>query len=378
MKVFVAVILLGTIINNSTSMIYTGRIYEVSSSGVPNFPEFVARVELNDIEVMRCDSVTKKFEPKQSWMNRVTEDDPHFWEWTSNRCLHDQQVDKESIENVKQHFNQTEGAHLWQTMFGCQWNDETDEVTGYMQYAFDGEDFISLDMSTDTWVTAKSQAFSTKLRWERRGYILQVKHFIDQICINWLKKIVRYGEDTLKRTVLPVVSLLQTSPSSPVTCHATGFYPERALLFWTKDGNKLQDIGENLPNGNGTFQSFVDLDVSSVPPEDWGRFSCVFQLSGVKEDLITKLEQNKIRTNAKSTASYVAGIVVFVVFVVFVVAVAVFIWRKGKTNPQNDSQDLRPAAQVTTSGGSSTSSQEDQERQRLNPEAAEAQAPEEQ
>ncbi|KAG7219351.1 hypothetical protein INR49_019111 [Caranx melampygus] len=39
------------------------------------------------------------------------------------------------------------------------------------------------------------------------------------------------------------------------------FYPHRALLFWTKDGEELhEDVeqGEILPNHDGTFQMTVD------------------------------------------------------------------------------------------------------------------------
>uniref|UniRef100_A0A8C6S4Y6 Ig-like domain-containing protein n=1 Tax=Neogobius melanostomus TaxID=47308 RepID=A0A8C6S4Y6_9GOBI len=91
------------------------------------------------------------------------------------------------------------------------------------------------------------------------------------------------------------------SSSSPVTCFASGFYPDKAKLFWTKDGEELQeDWGKIRPNHDGTFQSSVSLDLSSVPTGDWDRYSCVFQLSGVKDDLITKLDPGLIRTNGET------------------------------------------------------------------------------
>ncbi|KAI3358163.1 hypothetical protein L3Q82_003162 [Scortum barcoo] len=99
---------------------------------------------------------------------------------------------------------------------------------------------------------------------------------------------------------LPSVSLLQKSPSSPVSCHATGFYPDRATLIWRKDGEELHedvDHGEILPNHDGSFQMSVDLKLSSVTPEDWSRYDCVFHLSGVKDDIVTKLDKAEIRTN---------------------------------------------------------------------------------
>ncbi|XP_031150534.2 major histocompatibility complex class I-related gene protein-like [Sander lucioperca] len=103
---------------------------------------------------------------------------------------------------------------------------------------------------------------------------------------------------------VPSVSLLQKSPSSPVSCHATGFYPDRAMMFWRKDGEELHedvDLGEILPNHDGSFQMSADLDLSSVPAEDWRRYDCVFQLSGVEDDIVTKQDKAKIRTNREKT-----------------------------------------------------------------------------
>ncbi len=96
------------------------------------------------------------------------------------------------------------------------------------------------------------------------------------------------------------MSLLRKSPSSPVSCHATGFYPDRAVMFWRKDGDELHedvDHGEILPNHDGSFQMSVDLKLSSVTPEDWRRYDCVFHLSGVKDDIVTRLDKAEIRTN---------------------------------------------------------------------------------
>ena len=71
-------------------------------------------------------------------------------------------------------------------------------------------------------------------------------------------------------------------------------------MFWRKDGEEIhEDVerGEILPNHDGSFQMSVDLDLSSVTPEDWRRYDCVFQLSGMKDDIITKLDKAVIRTN---------------------------------------------------------------------------------
>uniref|UniRef100_A0A3B4A4L2 Ig-like domain-containing protein n=1 Tax=Periophthalmus magnuspinnatus TaxID=409849 RepID=A0A3B4A4L2_9GOBI len=290
---------------NPQTFIHTLRIFETSSSQVPNFPEYVVVGVLNDLEILRCDGETRRNKPKQEWMNRVTEDDPLFWIWTTQSSFSEMRLFKSSIIIKHKHFHDVcvPGAHIWQWMFGCDWDDETDDITGYVQCAFDGEDFISLDPSTESWVAAKSEAVFTKMRWERSGQIQRYKHYIHKVCNVGLKNFVRYGEKTLRRTELPLVSLLQKSSSSPVTCHATGFYPDRARLFWTKDGDELLedvDPGEILPNEDATFQTSVTLDLSSVPSKDWDRYHCVFQVSGDKKKYVTRLDQSKIRTNGES------------------------------------------------------------------------------
>jgi hypothetical protein len=44
----------------------------------------------------------------------------------------------------------------------------------------------------------------------------------------------------------------------------------------------------------------VDLDLTAVPQEDWGRYECVVQLKGI-EDIPTPLDPALIRTNGGKT-----------------------------------------------------------------------------
>ena len=66
-----------------------------------------------------------------------------------------------------------------------------------------------------------------------------------------------------------------------------------------RDGEELYDHvdhGEVLPNPDGTFQVSVDLDLASVPREDWRRYECVVQVKGI-EDILTRLDPALVRTN---------------------------------------------------------------------------------
>ncbi|CAL1616438.1 unnamed protein product [Knipowitschia caucasica] len=321
------------LIKDAESMVHSLMYFHTSSTDVTNFPEFVAVGYVNGLQITHYDSNTKRVVPKQKWMEKITEDDPQYWDRNTELHLNSEMVDKVNTEIVKQRLNQTEGSHMWQRMAGCEWNNETNEINGYDQYGFDGEDFIAFDLKTETFVTPRPEAVATKHKWERIGETDGWKHYITHICVDYLKRHVRNGQSVLMRKELPLVSFLQKSPSAPVTCHATGFYPDKALLFWTIDGDELHDgveFWEILPNNDDTFQMSTDIDLSSVPPEDWGRYQCVFRLLG-KPDMYFRLDPDKIRTNAKKHTGLIAAAVSVSVLALFaVVGFALYRWCKAK------------------------------------------------
>ncbi|XP_061784190.1 major histocompatibility complex class I-related gene protein-like isoform X2 [Nerophis lumbriciformis] len=311
-----------------TPVIHSLKYFRTASSQVPNFPEYVSVGYVDGVEIIYYDSNIRKAESKQDWMNKITAEDPNYWQRVTERNVVREHVYKYNIETLKKRFNQTGGVHTFQKMSGCEWNDETDEVKGWEQISYDGEDFISLDMKTWTFTAAKQQAFPTKLKWDQNILDLDdTKYYYTEECPSYLKKYVEYGKKVLMRTELPEVFLLQKTPSSPVTCMATGFYPDLADLFWRKDGEQIfEDVehGELLPNHDGTFQMSVDLKVE-VTAEVEGKYECVFQLSGVKEDLVTKLERRSILSNASHEGNVSVTATLAVLAVVVLLAAGIFI-----------------------------------------------------
>ncbi|XP_059907372.1 uncharacterized protein LOC132457233 isoform X12 [Gadus macrocephalus] len=297
-------LLLG-LLSGGSAVIHSLRYFYTASSGLSSFPEYVSVGMVDEVQIVHYDSVSKRAVPKQAWMDQGTREDKDYWEGETGRYQGSQQVYKVSIETVKKRFNQTGGAHIVQVMSGCEWDDEDDTTDGYRQHAYDGEDFLAFDLKTLTWVAPVRQAVPTKLRWDQdRAYNQHLKNYLTKVCVDWLKKYLAYGKSTLQRTERPRVSLLQRSPSSPVVCHATAFYPDRVVVFWRRDGQELHeqvDPGEVLPNHDGTFQVSVDLNLTAVPLEDWGRYECVVQLKGI-EDISTPLDPALIRTNGGKTA----------------------------------------------------------------------------
>ncbi|XP_036945505.1 major histocompatibility complex class I-related gene protein-like isoform X2 [Acanthopagrus latus] len=307
------------------------------SSGLPDFPAYVGALVVDDNLVGYCDDSKKTIDSKQEWLKKLLEDDPYQLELYRGACFGWLPTFfKVTINNLKQRFNQSGGVHILQRLNGCEWDDETGEVVGFNQYGYDGEDFISLDLKTETWIAPKQQAVSTKLRWDAdKARMKMIQNYFTVIYPEQLKKYVHYGRSFLLRTELPSVSLLQKTPSSPVSCLATGFYPHRASLVWRKDGEELHeevDHGEILPNHDGTFQMSVDLKLSSVTPEDWTRYDCVFQLSGVKEEIITKLEKDRIRTNwvKPSNMTVLVTAAVVVLALILIGAAGFIVYKKKK------------------------------------------------
>nr|ABX80523.1 MHC class I alpha antigen [Epinephelus akaara] len=348
MKAWIYLGLLLLSLHGASAMTHSLKYFYTTSSQVPNFPEFVIVGLVDEVEVVHYDSNTRRAEPKQDWMSRVTEDNPQYWQKQTESCLGEQQGCKSDIEVVKQRFNQTGGVHIYQVMYGCEWDDDTGNINGFLQYGYDGEDFMSFDLKTETRIAPNQQALITKHKWDNnKAQIAEEKHYLTQICPEWLKKYVDYGRSSLLRKDLPSVPLLQKSPSSPVSCHATGFYPNSAMMFWRKDGEELHDIvdhGEILPNHDGSFQMSSDLDVSSLPPEDWEKYECVFQFSGVKEDIITKLDKAVIRTNREKPTDVTVPIIAAVVVLALVlIAVIGYVYKNRKaecSKPQDNNPEL--------------------------------------
>ncbi|XP_061521138.1 major histocompatibility complex class I-related gene protein-like [Phycodurus eques] len=344
-------------IHSVTPVLHTLKYFRTASSQIPNIPDFSEVGYVDDVPISRYDSKSRKTKPKQDWMNKITADDPHYWERQTQISIVNEQVNKIDIEIVKARFNQTGGVHMIQMMYGCEWDDETDEVDGWRHDSYDGEAFISMEVKTMRWIAAHPQAFVTKLKWDSDElWKLNLKNYFTEICPSYLKKYLTNGRDFLMRTELPTVSLLQKTPSSPVTCHATGFYPGAAALFWRKDGEELHEdveTGETLRNHDGTFQTTADLK-AEVTDEAEGRYECVFQLSGVADDIVAKLERRSVRSNARireeeKRKMALAVAVPLAVLALAAAAVAVLVKlyksRRAKYDPASVDADSEPASE---------------------------------
>uniref|UniRef100_A0A672G0V3 MHC class I-like antigen recognition-like domain-containing protein n=1 Tax=Salarias fasciatus TaxID=181472 RepID=A0A672G0V3_SALFA len=155
-------------------------------SEVPHFPEFLAMTLIDGIQITHYDSNTKKAIPKQDWANKVTEEDPQYWEKETDLVYGAEQWFNANIETMKQQFNQTGGLIKL--------------LNGFHQFGYDGEDFISLDLKTQTWIPLVPQAVISKEQWDKnKAWLDQQKHYLTQECPEWLKKFLEFGRSSLMR-----------------------------------------------------------------------------------------------------------------------------------------------------------------------------------
>uniref|UniRef100_A0A3Q2CAN9 Ig-like domain-containing protein n=1 Tax=Cyprinodon variegatus TaxID=28743 RepID=A0A3Q2CAN9_CYPVA len=302
-------------------------------SGSSKLPEFFAYTIVDGVHIGSCENSTD-IKPRTPWINKLFEGEPQHLQWLKNKCQNNWLIFQAAITTLKQRFNQSEGIHIYQRMNGCFWDDETEDFDAFNQYGYDGEDLIRFDLNTLTWVTPRHQTVITKHNWDTDS--LFWKYALTEDCKRFLQLYLNYGRNTLQKSVHPSVSLLQKISSPVVTCHATGFYPERAMLYWRKNGEEIHEgveNGEILLNNDGTFQISVDLSVSSINEQDWNQYDCLFQFSGLEDKITTRLDRAMIKTNPGSSVEkhfvFTAGVLLLLTGLV---SAAVVVWRRKNRN----------------------------------------------
>ncbi|KAL2080172.1 hypothetical protein ACEWY4_023965 [Coilia grayii] len=327
--------------------IHSLKYFYTASAEIQDFPEFVVVAMVDEVQFVHYDSDSKKAVPKQDWIEKNA--NSQYWERETGIFLGASQNFKANIDIAKSRFNQTGGVHTFQNMYGCQWDDETGAIDGYHQYGYDGEDFISLDLKAQRWIAPLRQSEITKHKWDADRAMTEywAKQYHGKYCIDWLKKYVQYGSSTLGRKVPPQVSLLQKG--SEMVCHATGFYPEGVMITWKKDGEEMQDdvdVGETLPNEDGTFQKRAVLTVSAEERKK-GNYTCeVTHKSGT----FMPKEPRKVPGTEPSPSGLIPGVVIGVLLLIALVALAGFLWwKKGNSGfgPVNTKDDASASSDET-------------------------------
>uniref|UniRef100_A0AAR2J2P1 Ig-like domain-containing protein n=1 Tax=Pygocentrus nattereri TaxID=42514 RepID=A0AAR2J2P1_PYGNA len=291
-----------------------------------NFPEFTVVGLVDGEQFVYYDSDIGKMIPKTEWMEK--REGENYWTRETKKAQGNQESFKVGVGNLMQRFNQTGGVHTVQVMYACELHEDGTK-RGYRQEGYDGEDFLSLDLNTGTWTAANAKAVSNKQKLDHKNVANYHKNYLENTCIDWLEKYVEYGRSSLERKVSPKVDLFQKDSSSPVVCHATGFFPKAVNISWQKNGEDLHEdveLRETLPNQDGTFQK---RSVLTVSPEELkkNKYTCVVQHSGLEREMKLQVSDRRVLSDGGSVG-IILGVVVAVLLLVLIGCVGVFIWTK--------------------------------------------------
>ncbi|KAM9446969.1 major histocompatibility complex class I-related gene protein-like isoform 1-T1 [Clarias gariepinus] len=289
-----------------------------------NFPEFTVVGQVDGQQIDYYDSEIREMIPKTEWIQKNVGDDS----WSDETQFRQgyQEIFQSNVGTAMQRFNQTKGVHTIQQMYGCELDDDG-TTRGYKQWGYDGEDFITFDLKTLTWIAPTPQALISKNKWDYyTDFNNYWKNYLENICIEWLKKHLTYGRETLERKVRPEMSLFQKEATySEVVCHATGFFPKAVMITWQKDGEDVHedvDLRETLPNQDGSFQK---RSILKVPAEELQKhtYTCVVQHSSLEKELVREVPKGG------ATIGVIVGVIAAVIALVIVTVVAgIVIWKK--------------------------------------------------
>ncbi|XP_051899512.1 H-2 class I histocompatibility antigen, Q10 alpha chain-like isoform X2 [Pristis pectinata] len=334
------------------------QYFYTSMAGNVDFPEFVHVGLLDDVQITYFDSNIENDISRQPWMDRELDGD--YWKKETQRLINRHKLSMANLQIAIQRTNisRTRLNYLQYTS-GCRVSDDG-MVSGVRQYAFNGQDLISFDLEHSTWVTTSPIALETRDKWNRdNANNLYKKHYTEKICVEWLRKYLKYGAQTLSRRAVPEV--LVYSRKTPdgqnlaLHCLATGFYPRTINVTWFRDGQPLPPHASSsiLPNHDNTYQIKVSL---LLEPGERREHACHVQHSSVPEGVTVVWDQYGV------AVSWIVGIVLIIGIVL--VAVIALMYRRermkctaclskgstGTNSPLSDSDSDQPWQKIATEG----------------------------
>ncbi|XP_075835636.1 RT1 class I histocompatibility antigen, AA alpha chain-like isoform X4 [Microtus pennsylvanicus] len=303
-------------------------------------PRFIAVGYVDDTQFERFDSdaETPKAEPRARW---VEQEGPEYWERHTGIFKDTEQLYRVNLRNLLGYYNQSEGgSHTFQLMYGCEVGSDGRLNRGYEQFAYDGRDYIALNEDLTTWAAADTAAQITKRKWEQDGEAERWKAYLEDTCVQWLRRYLENGKDALQRTDPPKAHVAHhPGPKGDVTlrCWALGFYPAFIDLTWQREEEEQtqdMELVETRPSGDGTFQKWASL---VVPSGEEHKYTCHVYHEGLPKPLT-------LRWEPKSTVPIMAVIAGLVLLgAVTIIGAVVAVVRKRRRNTGGKGGNYAPA-----------------------------------
>ncbi|XP_015683643.1 major histocompatibility complex class I-related gene protein-like [Protobothrops mucrosquamatus] len=259
-------------------------------------PHFVSLGYVDDQLFNYYDSNSRKFQPRVPWIEKVGKEDPQYWERSTQTCRGEEESFRDRLEILRTLYNHS-GLNTLQKMIVCELRGDGSKG-GFLQYGYEGRTFITFDKETLTWVAPEPQARIIQRKWDAiPGYNQGQKAYLEEECIEWIKKYLSYRKGALLRTEPPEVTVSSKTEVEDGmemhVCRLHGFYPREIDASWTRDGEVwLQDTlrGSVAPNADGTFHAWLSIQID---PKERGRYQCHVEHNGLQEPLDVALKEPK-------------------------------------------------------------------------------------
>ncbi|KAG5847786.1 hypothetical protein ANANG_G00129910 [Anguilla anguilla] len=249
------------------------------------------------------------------------------------------------------------GAAVLQGRFGCEIERNPDSgvrlMRAFAQYGWNGEDFLSLNLSRRQWEASAGSAVPIERKWNRDEFITTVEtmSYIDYICVRHLSDSLSFEAKESQETAQPTAAVLAKRSWDPgkviLTCLVSGFHCNNTTVEVYRDDDIITEEDGLLssgirPNGDGTCQLRKSLDISNSIEAS---YSCEVQFRSLKQ--LVKWD-GKIWDQAEPKQDYDTGHYYWFLMVLLVLAigllfgVSIFILRRRWRKQEKFTLDLSP------------------------------------
>ncbi|XP_040841750.1 HLA class I histocompatibility antigen, alpha chain G-like isoform X2 [Ochotona curzoniae] len=274
-------------------------------------PRFIAVGYVDDTQFVRFDSnaTNPRVEQRTAWIRQI---EPEYWEQQTQGIKNTAQDYRVNLQNLRGYYNQSEaGSHTIQVMYGCEIGADGRLLRGYWQYAYDDKDYLALNEDLRSWTAADMAAQISKRKFEAAGYAEYIRAYLEGECVEWLRRYLEMGKDTLQRADPPTAHVTHhpvSDQKATLRCWALGFYPKDITLTWQRDGEDLTqdtELIETRPAGDGSFQKWAAV---LVPSGEEQRYTCHVVHEGLPEPLTLRWEPLIVPIPLRASSAHCAHV----------------------------------------------------------------------
>ncbi|XP_035277589.1 major histocompatibility complex class I-related gene protein-like isoform X2 [Anguilla anguilla] len=186
------------------------------------------------------------------------------------------------------------GAAVLQGRFGCEIEGNPDSgvrlMRTFAQYGWNGEDFLSFNLSRLQWEASAGSAVPMKRKWNRdQGITVETMNYIDYICVRHLSDSLSFEAKESQETAQPTAAVFAKRSLNHgkviLTCLVSGFHCNNTTVEVYRDDDIITEEDGLLssgirPNGDGTCQLRKSLDISNSTEAS---YSCEVQFRSLKQ-----------------------------------------------------------------------------------------------